>query len=244
MPVEGPHADIREQQRKKLAEIFTKNKVKSNLTERGPQFVNLLRTFEDRMERGETVVSFNFGSNSPDELKQLFIENRINPDFGFGGLAELENIELAYGSRSQKRGCPVATLKEAQGAKVIGYFALVTKEQFELIAKRECGDTMGRDPTKGRYRRAVIYLNDPRDPAKEIQAVTFVLNERHSEFDPSKVGIAASIRNRIQGSPEEPRFEEYAGLVTKQQEQTQGSQKRDFFGAPPLPARWHSRGHR
>lgn len=193
------------------------------------------------MPADQTVTSFNYGSNSPDELRALFQESGAGSDFGFGGLVELRGTELVFGSKSQKRGCPVATLREAADTIVIGYIAFVAKKQFQAIARRECGNTMGRKPEKGRYRRAVIYFDDPRNPTREIQAVAFVLNERHPEFYQFPVDTEARTHQRIEGSAEASSFVEYTRLIASQRQQAQEVQQREFFAAPPLPARWHSR---
>ncbi|OGN27529.1 MAG: hypothetical protein A3A33_04895 [Candidatus Yanofskybacteria bacterium RIFCSPLOWO2_01_FULL_49_25] len=236
MPIEQPSTPDR---RKSRREIFEKFNVIKKVTERGPNFGDMLRTFEDRMHEGQSVAVFNYGSNSPEEFGNLFRQNGIDAKFGFGGQVQLEGGSLEFGSKSKARECPVATIKGGNG-NVLGWLALVSKGQFVCIAKKECGDSLGRVKGKGRYRRGVIYLDDPRNPGEEMQSVTFVLNEAHSDLQQHPIGPTDAQKLTTE---EKQKFDEYLRLISKQRQQSSMRQG-EAFGEAPVEAHWNSRSVR
>ena len=233
MSLEQPNKPEKKKSRK---EVFEEFKVIKKVTERGQNFGELLRMFEDRMRYGQSVAVFNYGSNSPEELESLFRQNGIDAKFGFGGQIELEGGSLEFGSKSKARQCPVATIKGGNG-KLLGWLALVNKDQFVFIAKKECGNSLGRTKDKGRYRRAVIYLDDPRDLGEEMQSVTFVLNEAHPDLRQYPIGSAEAQQLSLL---EKQKLEEYQSLIGKQKQQAAAKQN-EVFGQPPAKAYWNSR---
>lgn len=146
-----------------------------------------LRVFEDKMKPGETVAVFNYGSNSPESLTDQFQEAQekfpgttISDKFGFGAKVSLKDTEIGFGSIGGSRKCPVGTiLPNKPGNETVGWIGFFTKEQFREIARRESGDSRAREKGKGRYRRSLVYIADPRDPdgKKELPVVTFVLDD-------------------------------------------------------------------
>lgn len=236
--VENP--DIRYKQ--KLREIYSINNTIQKFTGRGPNFGDRLRTFEDRMESDQTVALFSYGSNSLDDMRRVFEEKGINANFTFGGQAQLSGASLSYGSKSIARGCPVATIMEGRQEDILsGSLTLINRDQFKAIAEKECGKSMGREKGKGRYRRAVVYFDDPRGPGEEMQAVTFVLFEKHPDLAEHPIGNELNIRRRLADSSEAEKFNNYTNLVRQQQKQTNQMQSQELFGGKPLQIRWHSK---
>jgi hypothetical protein len=226
----------------RLREIFSRNRVKQMIAERGTSFGDQLRTFEDRMQQGETVALFSYGSNSEKEMAELFEEKRAKPDFPFAGEVELKGGALAFGSKSINRGCPVATIQSSvETSSMPGHIILVDKKQFQAVAYRECGPTLGREKGKGRYRRAVVWLDDPRDPSEEMQAVTFVLAEGHKDLQDNPIDTAERTRTRLGSSPEALKFRAYTSLIVEQRQQAKKKQGEVLFGGPAIVAHWHSR---
>lgn len=247
MPLERSGSDFsnNEEYRRKIREVFDKYNPVRKITERGPNYGTLLRSFEDRMQPGQTVTLFNYGSNSPEELEELFRKSGLNPKFGFGGQVQLKGVTYGFGSKSQARGCPVATLREgSETSSVSGYFALIDKNQFDLVSKRECGESRGRVKEKGRYRRAAIYFDDPRDSLTEMQAITFTLNELHPDLQEFPVDSEERIRQRLGNSVEAGKFREYTSLIEQQRRQTTSHQQDLLAGGPAVEAHWHSRVYR
>jgi len=220
--------------RRKQAQVFDKFKVLPSLTGRGGESGGS-RNFEDDMPQGSTVAVFNYGSNSPSDLRKMFGRAA---DFGFGGKAELYGARLEYGSQSVARGCPVATLSQGGAEqKVAGWIALVNKAQFSAIAQREAGKSRAREMEKGRYRRQIIEIPNPRDANSSLQALAFVLNEAAPDYKDHPVGSEAAIKSSLKGEQLE-NFTRYVNLIAEQGKQAEAMQNQWFPGLKALPAHW------
>ena len=239
---------------KKIADTYKRANVitkLANLDSYGSNVdAQMLRTFEDQMNETETVALFNYGSNSISELKKYFEEEKISSNFVFGGLVALKGVSIAYGSQSTKKTCPVATFRDYYmyhgnlGDKVMGYIALLTKEQFIAVAKKECGPTLGREEGKGRYCREIISFRDPISNAFEMQAVTFIINEHQyglvrtlkEDLKQNPIRDEKETRKRLDGLPVTTKFNDYVASINEQREQAEEIQAQVFPGLAPFNA--------
>lgn len=197
MSLEIPSANKdHDPQKNKFEELLKKYNVLGIIAhgERLEEIQQNLRVFEDGMKPGETVAVFNYGSNSPESLtdqfreaQEKFPEIKISGQFGFGAKVSLKNTAIGFGSVGSSRKCPVGTiLPNKPGNETIGWIGFFTKEQFREIARRESGNSRAREKGKGRYRRSLVYIADPRDKddKKELQAIVFVLDDSGQNQNP------------------------------------------------------------
>ncbi len=221
---------------------FIANRTVAIVAERGQSFNKDLRTFEDRLSDDETVAVLNYGSNSPESLRKTFHAAGVDETIRFGGHVKILGMAIAYGSTCS-RGHSVATLEDAPGNVVTGWILLATKAQFTAIAKRECGDSLGREASKGHYRRAVIWIADPRaEGGKLMQILAFVLREKHPKVIATPPTSSTKIRKDlgITRADDHP-FNAYTRMVDAQRKSASEMQADLFKGEPSILGFWNSR---
>lgn len=225
------------------AKALTRYNTVSTVATPGSHFYETLCNFEDRMEENETVAVVNYGSNSPASLRETFREAKVSEVIRFGGRITLEGLEIRYGGRSSSRSGPVSTIDTIRGGRCPGWLCLVTKQQFVAIARRECGTSLGRDRTKGLYRRSVIWIPDPRDNGFTLmQAVAFVLRTDHPSVTEDGLATSSEVRRRlrIQRDTRHP-FNTYTKQMDAQRVVSAELQAELFEGEQPLRGFWSSR---
>jgi hypothetical protein len=194
---------------------------------------------ELRMNAQQKIAIVFYGSAGPSSLIETLLKANVSSNFTFGGGAILVNASIGYASMSSSRGCPVATIIPNQPEKSLPcYIALLDPQQFIAVAFRESGPGLARVPgPKGLYRRAMIVFKDPRNSNLEIQAITFVLNERHSSYTSPVTSSEVRKRSRITRATIHP-YNIYTQLIDAQRREVKDYYAKNISDPTPIIAKY------